>query len=49
MNKLAYLALYFAISLACEKYCSGHGTCGAKDKCECYMGWGGADCSLSIF
>lgn len=48
MNKLAYLALYFAIALACEKYCNGHGTCGAKDKCECYMGWGGSDCSLSI-
>ncbi len=27
-------------------FCSGHGSCGPKDACECYHGYTGGDCSL---
>jgi len=50
---LGLLALSYA---SCPNQCSGHGRCGANDKCECYTQqntpWGnrpmysGADCSL---
>jgi hypothetical protein len=43
-------------SASCPNQCSGHGRCGANDKCTCYTqtgtywsnrdGWTGADCSL---
>lgn len=49
MNKsIVILSVLFAIALGCNNYCNGHGTCGAKDRCDCYPGWGGSDCSLSI-
>lgn len=47
-TKVLILTFLFGISLACNNFCNGHGSCGTLDKCECYPGWGGADCSLSI-
>lgn len=43
------LCYIFIITYACQNMCNGHGDCAKKDKCECYPGWGGADCSLSIY
>lgn len=48
MIKWVLFSLLILSSLECENYCSGHGTCGTKDVCTCFMGWGGNDCSLSI-
>lgn len=30
---------------ACANHCSGHGTCGANDKCSCFIRFTGEDCS----
>lgn len=48
MNLLiAFLALSWLPSLLaeCPNACSGHGSCGQWDQCECCMNWQGADCS----
>lgn len=34
-----------AVSAECPNGCSGHGDCGAKDACTCYVGFDGPDCS----
>jgi hypothetical protein len=47
------LALLFAATARayCPNGCSGHGSCGANDKCSCYLrpngetAWQGHDCS----
>lgn len=51
MNKLLFIALglaafYKGAVALCpgESPCSGHGTCGAWDKCNCYRNWQGNDC-----
>uniref|UniRef100_A0A6V1R2D4 EGF-like domain-containing protein n=1 Tax=Heterosigma akashiwo TaxID=2829 RepID=A0A6V1R2D4_HETAK len=41
----AALALLPAIMAECPNACSGHGSCGQWDQCECCMNWQGADCS----
>lgn len=50
--KTRYLVVTLLLVLgvyACNEFCNGHGTCEANDKCQCYFGWGGADCSLRIY
>lgn len=48
---LAVLFAGTAVQAFCPKGCSGHGACGANDKCTCYNrpngdpAWQGADCS----
>lgn len=34
------------VSAKCPNLCSGHGTCSKDDKCLCWNGYTGADCSL---
>ena len=31
---------------ACPNKCSGHGKCAGVNRCACFAGWGGGDCSL---
>lgn len=47
-NIVVIICLLISVILACENMCSGHGVCQKKDKCECYPGWGAADCSERI-
>lgn len=45
---LIVVALVACLGLAaaeCPHACSGHGTCGPKDECNCYPNWQAADCS----
>jgi hypothetical protein len=48
--KTAQLILAFGLfataQAMCPNSCSGRGSCGAFDKCECHQNWQGADCSL---
>jgi len=39
------LALLAIASARCPNACSGHGDCGASDKCTCWPNWQGFDCS----
>jgi hypothetical protein len=43
MKTLLALALAGTASAVCPNACSGHGTCGADDVCQCYQNWGMAD------
>lgn len=43
------IASLMAVALgACPNKCSGHGTCGANDVCDCQQNWINADCSGRI-
>lgn len=56
LTVIALLAIVGFAAASCPNQCSGHGRCGANDKCACYEqtntpwgqrnGWTGADCSL---
>jgi len=50
MKFVLIATLIGAASAACPNQCSGHGSCGNQDVCECYDNWGmgggeGGDCS----
>lgn len=48
--KLIFVVLIgLTLTFCCENGCSGHGECGNGDKCDCFPGWGGNNCNLSIF
>lgn len=49
MKILLLILCSISLIIACNNYCSGHGTCELKEKCSCFPGWGGADCQLRIF
>lgn len=35
----------YVADAACANKCSGRGRCGQDDKCNCFTGYGGPDCS----
>jgi len=43
---LLAFGLFAAAQAICPNSCSGRGSCGAFDTCECHQNWQGADCSL---
>jgi hypothetical protein len=46
LHTVLLLAGLVAVANArCANDCSGHGTCGANDRCTCYSAWQAADCS----
>lgn len=46
MKVVLAFALSAVANAACPGGCSGHGSCGAADVCDCHQNWGGGDCSL---
>lgn len=46
--KYLVIPLLLVSILACTNYCNAHGTCEKGDRCACFPGWGGADCSERI-
>jgi len=49
--KYSIIALFLfvcKVAAECPNSCSGHGTCGAHDSCDCYRKWGSNDCSQRV-
>jgi len=45
---LVVIAPLLEVFAACPNACSGHGTCGDYDSCNCYSNWMGGDCSRRV-
>lgn len=45
LRAAAAAALLAAAAAHCPNMCSGHGTCVGVNRCSCFTGWGGGDCS----
>ena len=44
----AFLLLPLCVRGGCSNQCSGHGTCGIEDTCNCFPRYGGPDCSKRL-
>lgn len=45
---LTFLALASGVLGSCPNACSGHGTCGSNDECNCFRNWMANDCSERV-
>jgi hypothetical protein len=51
LRLLLLLAFLLSVHCSCPNGCNGHGSCGANDKCTCYVridgepAWTNPDCS----
>ena len=45
---ITFLALASGVLGSCPNACSGHGTCGSNDECNCFRNWMANDCSERV-
>jgi len=45
MKSALLFALFGSAAAVCPNACSGHGSCGRFDRCDCYAGFQGGDCA----
>lgn len=45
---VTFLALASGVLGSCPNACSGHGTCGSNDECNCFRNWMANDCSERV-
>jgi len=48
LTLLTFLALLNGAFGSCPNACSGHGTCGSNDECNCFRNWMANDCSERV-